>query len=195
MPAQQKALTLYAIFMNPLIFCILGLGFISCNQINEVDNKPVYNKVSFPDTLYSKVKFTQLKCGLYINEFSDIAWRNFEVIHDSVHDRYRENHITRVYSNYLESDGGPAYMKNVVDTGTFAILNSYYFKDKSHIYLFTANSDGGIISVLSEADPKSFKVNEQNSELAKDKNHFFRYGYLVDRNKIVEYNVDSLTWR
>lgn len=85
--------------------------------------------------------------------------------------------------------------KKVVDTATFIILNSYYFKDKNNIYCFAATSDGGMISTLKAYDLKSFRVNKQNeNEFLQETKRIFRHGYILDKKEQADFGVDTLSW-
>ena len=61
------------------------------------------------------------------------------------------------------------YFNKITDKGEF--LNDFYIKDNDYVY---CNED-----VLNEADPKTFKVVNQHSSRAEDKNHKYEYCKVV----------------
>ncbi len=176
------------------LLIILSLTCLACNHQNKPQQEPVDTTRSIPDTLYPKITYKPLRCGLYISDSQDIAYKSVEVFHDSTGDEFMYRYITRIYNGQEEEDGGPAFMKKVVDTATFIILNSYYFKDKNNIYCFAATSDGGMISTLAGIDLKSFRVNKQNEAFARDKKNIFRHGYILDKKEQADFGVDTLSW-
>lgn len=176
------------------LLIILSLTCFACNHQNKTQQEPVDTALSIPDTFYPKVTYKPLRCGLYISDSQDIAYKSAEVFHDSTGDEFMDRYITRIYNGQEEEDGGPAFMKRVVDTATFTMLNPYYFKDKNNIYCFAATSDGGMISTLAGIDLKSFRVNKQNEAFARDKNYTFRYGYIVEKKDRAKFGVDTLSW-
>jgi DKNYY family len=177
----------------PLLI-ILSLTCLACNHQNKPQQEPADTTLFIPDTFYPKITYKPLRCGLYISDSLDIAYKSVEVFHDSLSDEYIDRYITRVYNGEEEEDGGPVFMKRIVDTSSFTILNPYYFKDKNNIYCFTATSDGGMISTLPGIDLKSFRVNKQNEAFARDKKNIFRHGYILDKKEQAEFSVDTLSW-
>ena len=65
-------------------------------------------------------------------------------------------------------------MKNVLDSKTFKSLGNDYFQDKNHIYYFHVMSNGGTMSIVDEADLKSFKILEHSIYGIDNKSVFYR---------------------
>jgi hypothetical protein len=141
--------------------------------------------------------FRQLKCGLWINDAGDIAFKDiccspdYEGIQfDSLGNAAETDmevvdcYLTWAYNRADSINQYVSALKTVVDTATFRILNGCFFKDKNHIYSFVPMACGGHISVNYDADYKTFRAipNEQNLDLARDKNHIYdRLGELTDK--------------
>lgn len=94
---------------------------------------------------------------------------DFSVYYDSIFTIYdKEN-------NPVETS-----LRKVIDISTFKnIDDSFYYKDKNHIYYFHPNSDGGGFYIIENADSETFKVFDKKNFDAKDKNHKYYQGSLL----------------
>lgn len=70
---------------------------------------------------------------------------------------------------FLKIDDFGNYFNKVTDKGKF--LNDFYIKDNDYVY---CNED-----VLNDADPNTFKVVDEHSSRAEDKNHRYEYCKII----------------
>lgn len=172
---------------------IFFLIFSSCVQQKskpQSDNvKPVadtnYHLINVLGVVYGDTtKFTKLRCGLYQNTSGVIAFKtvdNTYKMDTTGQSGPLDVYIATIY-NADPADslkGGLKEMQYVVDTSTFEILGWEYFKDKNHVYHFTPRQDGGSISVVDNADPKSFRV-LASYLYAMDKSHCFYRSTIIE---------------
>src|SRR5688572_3533693 len=137
-------------------------------------------------------RFEKLRCGLYQNANGVIAFKAVDNTYNT--DTSRQSGPIDVYIATIYNadpadslNGGLKEMQYVIDTSTFEILGWEYFKDKNHVYHFTPRHDGGSISVVDNADPKSFRV-LASYLYAMDKNHCFYRSMIIkeaDRKSFV----------
>lgn len=76
---------------------------------------------------------------------------------------------------------GPDFYREVPveDVATYADLpGGYYAKDKFNVYGYRGTTDGDFITVIEEADTKSFSV--ISFQLGRDQNHVFYRGKIVE---------------
>ena len=138
-------------------------------------------------------KFIKLQCGLYLNsngilayKAADYAYREDTTMDEAPIDVY----LTTIYdANVADTiNGGLEEMKFVVDTSTFNILGSFYFKDKNHVYDFVPMMDGGTISVNRTTDPKAFQL-LPGGFYAKDEKHCFYRGEIIKDADLKSFGV------
>ena len=79
-------------------------------------------------------------------------------------------------------------MKDIIDTNTFEVINSYYWKDSTRLYsvYYLSNSKNIVYDYRLEVDLKTFEI-IKDSEYARDKNHIFFRGRVaeIDRETFI----------
>ena len=185
--------------MRRLYLLAFVLLLISCstnetNKSNSITTKP---KDSFPKNLhivnafgvnhYDTIGFRELKCGLFIDSEGNIFYKTYDrsgrmdttgSIPESV-----ERYISTIYTNDEKdtTNDGIIELKKVIDTSTFKFINTYYAKDKCHIYGFNPMMDGGNIQINPEIDVSSFKtIPYGNEQYCKDKRHIYHRGNIIE---------------
>jgi DKNYY family len=145
-------------------------------------------------------KFIKLTCGLYINEKGTLAYKavdNSYRMDTTGNSKPLDVYLTTIYyADQSDSiNGGLKEMKYVVDTASFKILGSFYFKDKNHVYDFNPMSDGGTIGINWDADVKTFQVLE-SSFYSKDRKHCYYRGNIIEGADINSFKVldTSYSW-
>jgi hypothetical protein len=137
-------------------------------------------------------KFIELPCGLYMNSKGSLAYKADDWSHriDTGYSWPLDVFLTTIYyADRSDSiNGGLKEMKYVVDTSTFKILGSFYFKDKNQVYDFTPMSDGGTICIKWDADVKTFQVLESGF-YSKDKKHCYYRGTIIKGADINSFKV------
>jgi hypothetical protein len=180
-------------FMKLISSIIILLTVASCSANNNKVNKHL-QKESI-DTSYHLINangrvhrdtnsFRQLRCGLYINNTGDIAFQasdNSYKMDTTGNGRPFDVYLTTVwnarpYDTVYESRDD---LKNVVDTASLQILSWEHFKDKKHVYHFTPMVDGGSLSIMAGADPKTFRVLESYF-YAVDKKYCYYRGERIE---------------
>lgn len=183
-----------------LILILLICTLVGCkptpNTKEAALKKLPDGKVMDVDTLrYTRNEgYKLLPSGLYKNDSGEIAFRTVakytELDPDSnYHDVFYENFINRIHTQVEEIDGGPQFMKNVVDVNSFKRLGGQYFADEKNVYYFWSNSDGGAIRLVDDADVKTFIPLDSSYGIVKDRNYFYRYGRRLSKEEI---KLDSL---
>ncbi len=187
--------------MNKANYIIVLLVLYSCT--NSQSEKLTGTKQDTKSKINSKsdkrieIEGREMKCGLYIDIDGDIYFKTIDNSNNM--DSIRSNEIEYAKLNYIynadKSDtnyGGLMKMKYVVDTSTFKIVNTFYFKDKNHVYDFTPMVDGGTIAVNSDIDVKTFKA-LACEYFAKDKRHCYYRGNIIEGADLKSFKVlDSL---
>jgi hypothetical protein len=189
-------------FMRTLLSISIFFCLTSCTERNS-EHKAVdtYKKI---DTNFHSInafgsvsrdisKFIELACGLYINDNGTLAYK-------AVDNSYRMDttgkekpfyvYLTTIYGADLSDtiNGGLKEMKFVVDTATFKILGTFYFKDKNHFYDFNPMADGGTIAINPDIDIKTFQILESEF-YAKDKKHCYYRGRIVEGADLKSFKV------
>lgn len=120
----------------------------------------------------SDFNFKPISSGLYSDSSENIYFKALER-KDINHPKAR--FISVVYSDQF----GVQEMKDVVDAHTFEGLGEEYYKDKNHIYYFFIMSDGGSLSVVEQADVRTFEV-FKNSGYGKDSCAVYYRGQKIE---------------
>ncbi|MFV0541488.1 MAG: DKNYY domain-containing protein [Aestuariibaculum sp.] len=112
------------------------------------------------DSINKVLGWAETKFGLWKSKNGDLGLKTTEGfdVENSI-DKY----ICRL------TDGRS--LKEVIDTLTFKVLGSSFYKDKNHVYTHFVMLDGGFFQIVEDADVKTFKV--LGSCYAKDKNYIF----------------------
>jgi len=97
----------------------------------------------------------------------------FKALDASNRNKLVDRFIYVVYSNEFGVDGIKE-MKDVVDSESFKSMGSYYYQDKNHIYYFHVMSDGGTMSIIDEANHKTFKVFKHSMYGVDSQSAFYR---------------------
>jgi hypothetical protein len=165
----------------PVTVTILFLAtFLSCS--NERTEKAITSEVK--EETYEKepndsADYKHIKYGFYLSKTGQLCERKvaaakgtncnclFQVYYDSTFKIYTGDTI-------IEKS-----LSNLVDINSFVWLDSSnYSKDKSKVFYFHNNSDGGIRFVVDKADPKTFKrLCEYNWGI--DNKHVFYMGIIL----------------
>jgi hypothetical protein len=177
-------------FLLGMLFLVIA---VSCTDTKDV--KKVADNSRLHDTVYHKLnafgcirgdtsKFVELKCGLYINSDGIIAFPaidNSYRMDTSADSKPLFIYLTTIYGAdpYDSINGGQKEIRFVVDTSTFKILGTFYFKDKNHIYDFNPMVDGGTIGINTDIDKNSFQILESEC-YGKDNKHCFYRGRLIE---------------
>jgi hypothetical protein len=99
------------------------------------------------DSTNKAQEWKKLKCGLWKSKNNEIAFRTEGGTEEGVEYTYFLTHF---------EDDKP--LKSVIDTNTFQQYpQSFFYKDKHHVYLHYTMASGGRFWVLEEADVKTFK--------------------------------------
>ncbi len=153
--------------MRGTLLFVAILTILSCSTpTNKETNQIVQGVVdsSSQDKTHTNT-YRQLACGLFINKSGDIAFKasdNSYKMDTTGNSKPFDVYLTAVwnarpYDTVFESRDE---LKNVVDTASLEILSWEHFKDKKNVYHFTPMADGGSITIMDYADPKTFKVLE-----------------------------------
>ncbi len=166
-PSQNKlSMHSYKIVKYIVSFLATSLILHVCygQSIKQVDDTEIY---------------CPLKCGLYINQKGDLAFKTEALINEKGDRRTR--YINWIYGVDRNDtlNGGLVEMKFVIDTSTFKFLNGVYWRDQNNIYILNPMSDGGTISMITEIDPATFKI-LGNSWYAKDKKKVYFKSSIVE---------------
>lgn len=179
---------------NKIFFACIFIFFFSC-QKKIIDNKKIErNNQDKPKELKIKEpvdssKYFSLNNDYFIQLYSDkkgniyrkkVAFLGekdvnktkyeFSAYYDSVFTYYDKQNNEVVSS-----------LKEIIDLKTFKnIDDSFYYKDKNHIYYFHPNSDGGSFHFVENTDINSFIVIENRKFDAKDSFHKYYQGDLIE---------------
>lgn len=195
--------------MRTLLFISFILCLTNCNERSSEHKTQIANQSvdtnfhsinAFGSVSGDTSKFIKLACGLYINEKGTLAYKvvdNSYRMDTTGHSKPLDVYLTTIYyADKSDSiNGGLKEMRYVVDTATFKILGSFYFKDKNHIYDFNPMSDGGTIGINWDADVKTFKVLESDF-YSKDKRYCYYRGNIIEGADINSFKVldTSYSW-
>jgi hypothetical protein len=157
--------------INPFIRSIsfiIGISVFTCCSTKEQSQKEQkdtsYNLTNADSLVHRQINsYWQLRCGLFINNAGDIAFKatdNWYKLDTTGKSKPFDVYLTTVWNArpYDTLYEGRDELKNVVDTATLQILDVEHFKDKRHVYHFTAMADGGSLSLMDNADTKTFRV-------------------------------------
>jgi hypothetical protein len=190
--------------MRSISFIIIILTFVTCSTNNDKTkgqsqkekNDTSYHLTNANGLVHTDTNsFKQLRCGLFINNTGDIAFKasdNSYKMDTTGNSKPFDVYLTAVwnarpYDTVYESRDE---LKNVVDTATLKILSWEHFKDKKHVYHFTPMVDGGSLTIMDFADPKTFRILESYLYAVDKKYCYYRGGRIkgADRNtfKIVD---------
>ncbi len=181
-------------------FCgiLISIGGCSTNQKKIIDTKkevdsivaiekdeepyiePRENKeiqiINRLDSIHKLLKWKKLKCGLYINKEGEIA---LQIPFNTGSGR------TVNYLDHVENPKNNGRLKNLIDTLSFRLIGSTFYKDKNYIYHYYDMAYGGRFYIYDIADHKTFRV--LGDHYAKDKNHI--YGERAGILKHVDYTT------
>jgi len=188
-------------FLLLLLLIIFSVGCLHKKDQKEIE---IEGDFKLPDTNFHEInefgrirwdtsKFIRLKCGLYLNNEGIVAYKT---INQSYRDEKLEDardisiYIATIYgADPIDTiDGGQKEMRYVVDTSTFQILGTFYFRDKNHFYDFNPMSDGGTIGINNEIDSKSFRILESEF-FGVDYKHCFYRGRLIEGADLKTFKV------
>jgi hypothetical protein len=196
--------------MRTLFFIIYIFYLTSCterkvnnnNEKTSTTTKKKYHSINaFGSVRDDTSNFERLNCGLYINKNGILAYK-------AVDNSYRGDSTinggkpldvylsTIYYADQSDTiDGGLKEMKDVVDTSTFQILGTFYFRDKNNIYVFNPMSDGGTIALHREIDRLSFRLLESEF-YAKDKKRCYYRGRTIEGADVNSFKTfdTSFSW-
>lgn len=163
--------------MRALLFISLIVCLTNCGEHNSESKSKATSKKG--DTTTFKV----LACGLYMDKKGNLAFKTHDFTDQ---DRY----LTDIwYADRTDSiNGGLKDMKYVVDTATFKILGTFYFKDKNHVYDFAPMSDGGTIGINWDADVNTFQVLESDF-FSKDRKHCYYREIIIKDADVNSFKV------
>jgi hypothetical protein len=177
------------VFQYSLILYLVFL-YISCTKKTNKIQSSNHNNPYLGDTSihfisqYGKIiedssTFKLLRCGLYINQFNEIAYKSHaatdgNIFYPEIGYTYTPIYLTTIYNANKKDIFGTneAKMNTLIDTASFIKIGYEYFKDKNHIYYFFPMSDGGYFSLVNNVNYNTF-VNLDSSLYAKDKNNCF----------------------
>ena len=125
----------------------------------------------------------ELQCGLWINNIGNMAYKEIGIgceLNDEGIDYAVDRYLTWTYNipdsgcdNKSEDEFwekcAPS-LKDIVDTASFKILSRFFFMDKNFIYSYTPMACGGHLFVHYGLDRETFRVFEENTDFACDKN-------------------------
>ena len=115
--------------------------------------------------------FSKDKDNVYFgtDKEEDLDSKSFKILNLSSQNRngYYLEDKNGIY--FLKIDDFGNYFNKVTDKGKF--LNDFYIKDNDYVY---CNED-----VLNEVDPNTFKVVDEHSSRAEDKNHKYEYCKII----------------
>lgn len=187
--------------MRGTLFIIAILTLLSCSTpTNKEATQIVRGRVdsSMQDNAYKDTNsFRQLACGLFINKAGDIAFKasdNSYKMDTTGNSKPFDVYLTAVWNarSYDTVYESRDELKNIVDTTSLEILSWEHFKDKKHVYHFTPMADGGSITIMDYADPKTFKVLESYL-YAVDKNYcYYRGERIKDADRKTFRIVDTM---
>jgi hypothetical protein len=125
------------------------------------------------DTINGEV-YSHLKCGLWKDTKNNVYFS----VYDSVNDMHKRTSNIRV-------EGSDTPLKTQIDTTTFYRYKKFPFaKDKKNVYFIPFyNADEDLdkhISILKEADPKTFAIIPRSMYEAEDQN----YNYYYKKNSL-----------
>lgn len=104
------------------------------------------------------VSFKKLKCGLYVNSTGDIGFKSSALVDDQGNRKtVYQTHVWLMEDNE-EHPEQPVPLKQVADTATFQILNTFYAKDQNYLYAIFYTSSGAVFNVTKQVDTDAFKA-------------------------------------
>lgn len=123
-----------------LLLCFIIFSFQHCAQTDYGDQD----------------EFKKLECGLYQNNAGDIGFKTKALTDDQ--GNYSTIYQQHVYlvDNEEQKQQQPVALREVVDTGSFEILNLFYCKDKTHVYAIHYTSGGAVFNATKLIDRESF---------------------------------------
>ena len=142
------------------IFIVVVLALFSCDSQQRTNNKKKPN--NYPE-VYAKepndsADYKPVKYDFYLNKTGQLCERKLAEARDSVCNCEFEVYYDSILSVFTGDTTIRKPLSSIVDINSFTWLDSTeYSKDKSHVYYFFGNSDGGIRSMVEGADPKTFR--------------------------------------
>lgn len=114
------------------------------SQLDSGSNDHLVN--SFGKVKFDTTSFTQMKCGLYINEAGLIAYKTID---NSL--KFSEKAIdiflTTVYKQHTDSSSNNiVLLADIIDTTTVTMEPNGDFSDYKYVYDFAPMMDGGTIT-------------------------------------------------
>ena len=156
------------------IIIIFFAAFTSCNNssrtdqtVSKTDKVLVYSKE--PD---DSANYKLLKYNFYLSKGGQLCERKLAMARDSSCNCEFEVYYDSTFSIYTDDMTLKKPLNTIVDINSFVWLDSTeYSKDKSKVYYFHGNSDGGNRVIVDKADPLTFK-------------RLCEYRWGVDRNYV-----------
>lgn len=131
---------------------------------------------SIKNLKYESLEWKELKHNLWEDRHGNIGLKTFKALSESA-----------IVDRYIITMGAERKkLKDILDINTFeSINNSSYYKDKNHVYIHYAMSDGGWFGILEGADSTTFR-NIGSSIYFKDKEYVY-----VERNGKIDVDYDT----
>jgi len=99
--------------------------------------------------------YRRMACGLYMDPRGNILYKTF--VPSSQKGKLATVYLDHVFNaDPKAAEWVGVSMKFVVDTLSVEFLNSIFWRDKTHVYVWQPASDGGYVSVLHVPDPQRF---------------------------------------
>ena len=173
------------------IIIIFFAAFTSCNNssrtdqtVSKTDKVLVYSKE--PD---DSANYKLLKYNFYLSKGGQLCERKLAMARDSSCNCEFEVYYDSTFSIYTDDMTLKKPLNTIVDINSFVWLDSTeYSKDKSKVYYFHGNSDGGNRVIVDKADPLTFK-RLCEYRWGVDRNYVFYKGDIVEGLKVKKVQV------
>ena len=161
----------------------MSLLFVNCNNVNTAPKK--INTKSKVDSInvmgQNNARYKLIKYNFYINIDDDlISFKKYyanEIDKDFVYDSLYDGTLY-VYKN--DSNITKTTISNFIDTQSISLLDNLktYYVDKHFVYYFHGTSDGGDLTIISGADPKTFRRISNSQYVCDNKYVYYQYSVL-----------------
>jgi hypothetical protein len=152
--------------------------------------------------IWIDTSFHKLKCGLYINQNGELAYRSFDKpMCDTCYggDDFQTHAYLCLKKNRIKlgdrtpEDYSYVPLKNIIDTASLSLLNELYFKDKSRVYFFSDFQEGGTILEVERADVNTFSVYKDSiPRCGFDKYYFYDGVYRIPKKEEIKYGLKRI---
>lgn len=163
----------------------------SCNNSSRTDKaiSKIEKVLVYAQEPNDSSDYKLLKYDFYISKGGQLCERKLVPAMDSSCNCTFEVYYDSSFKIYLEDSTIKKPLNTIVDINSFVWLDSTeYSKDKSKVYYFHGNSDGGNRIIVDKADPLTFK-RLCEYRWGVDRNYVFYKGEIVEGLKVKKVQV------